>query len=323
MRKLLSIIIVNWNVAELLAGAIRSILENPPSGDFEIIVVDNASKDNSLEMLAKDFPMVKVIANPNNEGFGKANNQGIAIAEGEYIFLLNPDTVVIKNALDQLIEVLKNNPEVGMVGPSLVNGDNFQPQLGGARLTRTFLSGVVLDLLYVNRIPWVGPELVKKLRYPYDLAKEGFVQVISGSAMMSRAETLKRVGGFDERFFLCGEDIELCDRFWQLGHKVFYCPAAVIVHYNQSCSPKDPVNIFVNKFLGVAKYYELKNGKWAHFWFRIITYIILVPKILIKALFLFVTGKIAEAKINLSILQKLFKWRLVGGGENYKPSKFS
>ena len=319
MRKLLSIIIVNWNVAELLAGAIRSILENPPSGDFEIIVVDNASKDNSLEMLAKDFPMVKVIANPNNEGFGKANNQGIAIAEGEYIFLLNPDTVVIKNAVDQLIEVLKNNPEVGMVGPSLVNGDNFQPQLGGARLTRTFLSGVVLDLLYVNRIPWVGPELVKKLRYPYDLAKEGFVQVISGSAMMSRAETLKRVGGFDERFFLCGEDIELCDRFWQLGHKVFYCPAAVIVHYNQSCSPKDPVNIFVNKFLGVAKYYELKNGKWSHFWFRANTYFILLPKLLIKTIFFVITGDITKSKLNLAIMKKLIKWRLVGEAENYRP----
>lgn len=98
MNKLLSIVIVNWNVPELLAGAIRSIFDNPPSGDYEIIVVDNASKDNSLEMLASDFPMVKVIANQQNEGFGKANNQGIEIAEGEYIFLLNPDTVVINDA---------------------------------------------------------------------------------------------------------------------------------------------------------------------------------------------------------------------------------
>jgi len=317
MSKLLSIIIVNWNVAELLAGAIRSISDNPPSGDYEIIVVDNASKDNSLAMLARDFPMVKVIANQKNEGFGKANNQGIAIAEGEYIFLLNPDTVVIKNALDQLIGVLKNNPEVGMVGPSLVKGDNLQPQLGGARLTRTFLSGVVLDLLYVGRIPWIGAKLVKKLRYPYDLTKESYVQVISGSAMMFRAETLKRVGGFDERFFLCGEDIELCDRFWQRGYKVFYCPGAVIVHYNQSCSPQDPANIFVNKFLGVAKYYELKNGKWTHFCFRAITYIILLPKLLIKIIFYFITGNVTKSKMNLSILQKLIKWRLVGEAKSY------
>lgn len=323
MSKLLSIIIVNWNVAELLAGAIRSILENPPSGDFEIIVVDNASKDNSLEMLAKDFPMVQVIANEHNEGFGKANNQGIAIAEGEYIFLLNPDTVVINNALDQLIGVLKINPEVGMVGPSLVNGDNLQPQLGGARLTRTFLSGVVLDLLYVNRIPWIGAKLVKKLRYPYDLTKESYVQVISGSAMMFRAETLKQVGGFDERFFLCGEDIELCDRFWQSGYKVYYYPGAVIIHFNQSCSPQDPANIFVNKFLGVAKYYELKNGKWSHFWFRAITYIILLPKLLIKTIFFVLTGDITKSKLNLAIMKKLIKWRLVGEADNYQPSKLS
>lgn len=178
-------------------------------------------------------------------------------------------------------------------------------------------SGVVLDLLYVGRIPWIGAKLVKKLRYPYDLTKESYVQVISGSAMMFRGETLKRVGGFDERFFLCGEDIELCDRFWQRGYKVFYCPGAVIVHYNQSCSPQDPANIFVNKFLGVAKYYELKNGKWTHFCFRAITYIILLPKLLIKIIFYFITGNVTKSKMNLSILQKLIKWRLVGEAKSY------
>jgi GT2 family glycosyltransferase len=313
----LSIIIVNWNVAELLAGAIQSILNNPPTGDYEIIVVDNASKDNSLEMLASDFPAVKVIANEQNEGFGNANNRGMEVAKGEHIFLLNPDTVVIGDALDQLIGVLKNHPEIGMVGPMLVNDENLEPQPGGARLTRTFMSGVLLDLLYVNRIPWIGAKLVKKLRYPYDLTKESYVEVISGSAMMFKTATLKQVGGFDERFFLCGEDIELCDRFWKCGYKVFYHPKARIMHFNQSCTPIDPVNTFFNKFLGVAKYYELKNGKWANFWFRVLANIILVPKLFIKTLYFFFAGNTGKIKYNLAVLKKLIKWQRVGDAEKY------
>jgi N-acetylglucosaminyl-diphospho-decaprenol L-rhamnosyltransferase len=318
MKKLLSIVIVNWNVAELLAGAIQSILNNPPTGDYEIIVVDNASKDSSLEMLASDFPVVKVIANKQNEGFGKANNRGMEVAEGEHIFLLNPDTVVIGDTLDQLIGVLKNHPEIGMVGPMLVNDENLEPQPGGARLTRTFMSGVLLDLLYVNRIPWIGAKLVKKLRYPYDLTKESYVEVISGSAMMFKDSTIKRIGGFDERFFMAGEDVELCDRFWQNGYKVYYFPIARIIHLTQSCTPLNPVYIFVNRFLSVAKYYEHKYGKWTHDCFRSATYLILIPKLLIKIVFYAIVNDQEKRKMNKAILSLLVKWRFVGdaGGLN-------
>lgn len=309
---LLSIVIVNWNVAELLINAIRSILDNPPSGEFEIIVVDNASTDDSLERLKKNFPMVKIIANMENRGFGRANNQGIEIAEGEYIFLLNPDTIVIQDALDRLINALQTHPEVGMVGPALFKNFEMEPQMGGARLSRKLFSGILLDLIYINRIPWIGPALVKALRYPYDLNKEAYVEVISGSAMLFKASTISQVGGFDERFFLSGEDIELCDRFWQKSYKILYDPSAKIIHFNQSCSPQDPVNTFVNKFLGVAKYYQLKDGRWAHLCFRIATYIILTPKLLIKALVAFLRRDNEASRFNLQVLNKLLHWRLSG-----------
>lgn len=313
----LSIIIVNWNVADLLIDAINSIHENPPSGNYEIIVVDNNSSDDSLIRLGRDFPNVKVIANSKNEGFGRANNQGMTIATGKFIFLLNPDTIILDNALDQLIYALEKDPSIGMVGPQLLSKDRL-PSPGGARLSRKFFSGVLLDLIYINRIPWVGPKLVKALRFPYDLNKEGEVEVISGSAMMFAASTIIKVGGFDERFFLAGEDIELCDRFWEHGLKVYYYPAAKIIHFNQSCSPVNPVEVFVNKFMGVAKYYELRNGKIAHFWYRLFANIILIPKLAIKSIYHLCRRERDEYHFNISILKKVLKWRLVGEAENYK-----
>lgn len=317
MNTLLSIIIVNWNVVDMLVNAIKSILDNPPSGNFEIIVVDNNSSDDSLVRLSRDFPDVRIIANQRNEGFGRANNQGMSIASGQYIFLLNPDTIVLDDALDQLIYALEKDPEIGVVGPQLLSKDR-QPTPGGARLSRKFFSGILLDLLYINRIPWVGPRLVRALRYPYDLNKESEVEVISGSAMMFAASTIKKVGGFDERFFLAGEDIELCDRFWNNGLKVHYLPQAKIIHFNQSCSPVNPIDVFMNKFMGVAKYYEIKNGKIAHFWYRIFSYMILIPKLGIKSIYHLCQREWDEYHFNISILKKLLKWRLVGEAEYYK-----
>ena len=316
MSILLSIIIVNWNVAEFLLNAIQSIMDNPPSGKFEVIVVDNASTDDSLKLLSEKFPSVKVIANKINLGFGRANNQGMKIAQGEYIFILNPDTIILEDALDKLISVIKTNLEISMVGPALVKNYDMEPQLGGARLSRTFISGVLLDLIYIERLPYLGPWLVKKLRYPYDLEKESFVEVISGSAMMVKASTVKQVGYFDERYFLAGEDIELCDRFWENGLKVYYYPDAKIIHFNQSCSLVDPVNVFINKFLGIARYYELKNGKCAHFWFRVAAYIILIPKLLLKAFISLLRNDQNMKKFNLAIINSLIRWRLVGDAIN-------
>ena len=138
MSCLLSIIIVNWNVADILINAIQSIQNNPPNGDYEIIVVDNASSDDSLIKLDTYFSTVRVIANKKNVGFGKANNQGIKLAKGKYILFLNPDTVVLDDALNKLINILEKKKEVGMVGPQLLNDTDLSPQLGCAKLSGLF-----------------------------------------------------------------------------------------------------------------------------------------------------------------------------------------
>lgn len=317
MEYLLSIVIVNWNVADLVVDSIQSIIDNPPPGDYEIIVVDNASVDDSVEIIGRKFPMVKVIANQKNVGFGKANNQGMRIACGKFIFVLNPDTIVIGDALTKLTDLLDKDLKVGMVGPAFLKADGLTPQPGAARLSRTLISGVLLDLLNVDRLSWIGSRALKKLRYPYDPNTEGSVEVISGAAMMFRSFMISQVGGFDERYFMAGEDVELCDRFREFGYKIYYYPNAKIIHYNQSCSPMNPVEIFVNRFLSMAKYYELKNGKFAHFLFRAATYIILFPKLLIKALIYLICNERDQMIANLTTIKLLGQWKFVGDAEDF------
>ncbi len=312
----LSIIIVNWNVADLLLNSIQSIVQNAPTMEYEIIVVDNNSSDDSLSRLEAQFPFVKIIANKENLGFGKANNQGIEIAVGSYILLLNPDTIIIEDAIVKMVKILENHPEIGMIGPQLLDKD-LNPLAGGAKLSRSLTSGVLLDLLNIELLPLIGPFLTKVLRYPYDLSRAGFVEVISGSAMMFRKSTIEEVGSFDERYFMAGEDVELCDRFWKKGLKVYYFPDAKIIHFNQSCTPLNPVDIFVNRFMSVAKYYELKDGRWTQFWFRFFTFLIFIPKLFMKACYAFLFNKENIFKTNFSIIRKLMKWRFIGEAEKF------
>jgi len=316
----LSIIIVNWNVADLLLNSIQSIVQNAPTMEYEIIVVDNNSSDDSLSRLEVQYPFVKVIANKENLGFGKANNQGIEIATGSYILLLNPDTIIIKDSLQKMMNVIEDNSEIGMIGPQLLDKD-LNPLQGGAKLTRSLASGVLLDLLNIELIPFIGHFISKILRYPYDLSNPSFVEVISGSAMMFRKSIIEEIGGLDERYFMAGEDVELCDRFRKTGHKVFYFPEAKIIHFNQSCTPRNPVEIFVNRYMSVAKYYELKNGRRAQFWFRFFTYLLFIPKLFLKACYAFIFNKENIYKTNIAIIKNLMKWRFIGEAENFNVSQ--
>lgn len=311
----LSIIIVNWNVADLLINTIQSIFNHPPARGFEIIVVDNASTDDSLLRVHQLFPMVKVIANPQNVGFSRANNQGMEIASGDYIFLLNPDTIVVGDALNLMQSFLENHSDYGMVGPQLVTHEGLEPMLASAKLSRTFLSGVLLDLIYLRNVPYLGPVALKKLRYPYDLNKEFSVEVISGAAMMFRAATVKEIGGLDERFFMAGEDVEFCDRIRNHGLKIHYYPEAKIIHLEQSCTPKNPVDIFINRFMSVARYYDLKYGKTTHLFYRISAYIILLPKFILKSIYYFIRGKANISHMNLLMMKKMIKWKFVGDAD--------
>ncbi len=230
-KPVLSIVIVSWNVREDLRECLRSLLKDEgsrlESGEIEIIVVDNASTDGTAEMVEHEFPQVKLLVNPQNLGYTKANNIGIKHSCGKYILLLNPDTIVHQGALQALIDCAESHPEAGIIGAKLLNSDGSVqrsarsfPDIGAGLFRNTFLGR-----LFPNN-PFVRRYLLAD--FGYDEVRE--VDWVSGAAMLVRRDLIERIGGLDERFWAYCEDVDLCWRAWQAGYKVLFCPNAVITH---------------------------------------------------------------------------------------------
>ena len=216
----LSIIIVNYNVKEFLQNLLNSISKASSNISKEIIIVDNASDDGSVEMIREKFPSAQLISNNKNLGFGKANNQALKIAKGKCVLLINPDTVVSEDTFDKLIQFFENNPGAGLVGCKILNPD------GSLQLAcRRSFPGPWTSFCKVTGLSNLFPNSKIFARYNLTYLSEDQtyeVDAISGSFMMMRKEVYDKVGGFDEEFFMYGEDLDLCYRIQIAGHKVFY-----------------------------------------------------------------------------------------------------
>lgn len=225
----LSIVIVNWNVKQLLRNCLDSIFRTLDSLDFEIIVVDNNSCDGSSEMVKEQFPSIILIENKKNSGYGAANNQGIRISNGEYILILNPDTVIFPNSLQKLVTFLDQNPDVGAVGPKILNPDG-SIQFECARNFPTLLTEFfVLTTLY-KKFPnsrFFG----KYLMSYWDHNDQKEVDLLSGACMLVRRKVFDEVGLFDETFFMYTEETDLFYRIKKQGWKVYFLPSAQITHF--------------------------------------------------------------------------------------------
>lgn len=233
MSAVLSIIIVNWNVRDLLQRAITSVYASwSEQSGLEIIVVDNASRDDSVTMLRENFPEVIVIANTENRGFTGGNNQGLTAATGDFLLLLNPDTEIIDDALPRMVAYLQAYPDVGMVGPQLRNPD------GSVQSSRRRFPPLPILFLESTWLEKLTPR--KLLRYYYaqeqpDDAIQG-VDWITGAAMLTRRETVAQVGGMDEGFFMYSEELDWCRRIREAGWRVVYFPEARIIHHEGKSS---------------------------------------------------------------------------------------
>jgi len=218
----LSIIIVSFNTKKLTLDAIASVYQEGSDLSYEIIVVDNGSKDGSVEALrqsAKKYKNFLLIENKRNLGFAKANNQGIKKANGEYIFLLNSDTVVKKDALGKLLDYAKKTPDAGVVGARLLNKDGSLqegcfhfPTIGRA----------------ISEY-WLG----QKGNFEQFAPKGALpvtVDAVVGAAFLITPKAVKKVGLLDERYFFYFDDIDYCRRVWKEGLKVYYYPKAEIIH---------------------------------------------------------------------------------------------
>ncbi len=224
----LSIIIVSWNTKDLLARCLESVLAQQAGSlaphEIEVFVVDNASADGSMEMVAERFPWVRSIANHENAGFARANNQALALAGGAFILLLNPDTVLHPGALATLLDVMAAHPRAGAAGARLLNKDSSLQPSCHPMLTpgREFWRLIFLD------------HLLPRATYPmrrWNTATARQVEAIKGACLMLRRQALDQVGWLDESYFMYTEEVDLCYRLNQAGWELWYEPAAVVTHF--------------------------------------------------------------------------------------------
>ena len=212
----------------------RSIYAETKQIPFDIWVVDNNSKDASFSMIRRNFPQVNLIENKENTGFARANNQAIAKCTGDYILILNPDTLILQNVLEKVVNFMGENPTVGICGCKVLNEDRTL-QLACRRSIPTpgvaFFRLTGLSKLFPNskimakyNLTYLGPDR------PHE------VDAVSGAFLMIRRKVVDNIGKLDERFFIYGEELDWCLRAKKAGWKVMYYPNAEIIHYKGECS---------------------------------------------------------------------------------------
>jgi GT2 family glycosyltransferase len=221
-----SIIIVNWNTRDLLRDCLASIAAETRV-PHEVIVVDNASADGSVAMVAAAFPGAVLIANTGNRGFAAANNQGLAVAKGRHVLLLNPDTIVLDDAIGRMLGWLGRHPDVGCVGCQVLEGPGVIQQTSFADPGPVNLAIVELGLHRLAR--WL-PVFGRPWYRDWDRRSEREVDVVSGMFMLVPRRVLETVGPLDEAFFIYAEEADWCRRIRKAGWRCVFAPAAQIVH---------------------------------------------------------------------------------------------
>lgn len=236
-RMKVSVIIVNYNVRYFLEVCVDSVLKATAGLEAEVIVVDNNSADDSLQMLRERFPQVIRIENKENTGFSRANNQGVNIARGEYVLFLNPDTVMPEDFLAKTVAYLDAHPEAAALGPRLIDGKGrFAPD---AKKSFPTLSVALFKSSGINRIFPRSPYFNAYYAVHVDEWQTAAVEVLSGCCMMVRRGVLAQIGGaFDEDYFMYCEDVDLSYRIRQAGYQNIYFPEATLVHYKGESTRK-------------------------------------------------------------------------------------
>ncbi len=252
----LSVVILNWNVRDLLDRCLASIRSSRYA--IETIVVDNASSDDSVAMVRSKYPQVMLIANETNRGFTGGNNQGIAAAQGRYVLVLNPDTEIVDESLDRLLDYAEANSDVGAVGPMLLNPDrSIQPSrrrfpaVGVAFFESTWLQGFaprkMLRRFYIEDVP-------------ADVIQD--VDWLTGACTLFRREVFDRVGVYDEaNFFMYSEELDLCKRIKLAGWRIVYIPIAQVIHYEGKSSEQAVAARHIRFNTSKVRYFRKWHGR--------------------------------------------------------------
>lgn len=259
----ISVVIVNYNVEYFLEQCLNSVYDALKNIEGEVFVVDNNSIDGSVEMVKEKFPQVHLIANKNNIGFSKANNQAIHISKGDYVLLLNPDTVVEEDTFVKCVNFMDEHPDAGGLGVRMIDGKGkFLPE------SKRGLPTPAVAFYKIFGLSRIFPKSKKFGQYHLGYLDEfdvNEIEILSGAYMLMRKETLDKVGLLDETFFMYGEDIDLSYRIIKGGYKNYYFPKTQIIHYKGESTKKSSINyvfVFYRAMVIFAeKHFSQKNAK--------------------------------------------------------------
>jgi len=253
-----SIIIVNWNAREALHNCLKSVYEHGDEVDYEIIVVDNASTDGSVEMVKKTWPGVILVENSENIGFARANNIGIRQSASQYVCLINSDVVILKECIRNLVEFMDQNPHIGMTGPRILNPDRtLQPSCRHfPSIWNNICQALALNLLFPKSRFFSGPFMNY---WAHDTIRK--VDTVGGMFWMVRRKAIDEIGLLDEDFFLYGEDIDWCRRLTMAGWDVMFYPEAEAIHLGGGSSSNAPIRFYLEMQKADLQYWRKHRGR--------------------------------------------------------------
>jgi N-acetylglucosaminyl-diphospho-decaprenol L-rhamnosyltransferase len=283
----LSIVVVSWNVRDLLRRCLRSVLQAPgfhlpagpgidtpppPGRQLEIVVVDNGSSDGSPDMIYSEFPGVRLIANQDNRGFTAANNQGLALSQGQWLLLLNPDAEVVGAALSTMVEYMEGHPQVGALGPQLRYPDGSLQS--SRRRFPTFATALVESTVVQE---WWPDNALLRRYYMADTPDDAIQPVdwVVGACLLVRREVYQQVGGLDEGFFMYSEEMDWCRRIRSAGWDVVYLPPVTVIHHEGKSSEQVVPSRHIYFQSSKVRYFRKHHGRLqaeALRWFLLATY---------------------------------------------------
>lgn len=263
-----SVVITSWNTKELLRACLRSVFTFPPKEPYEIIVVDNASTDGSVEMVETYFPMVTLIRNAVNYGYARGNNQGAERATGKYLLLLGSDTEVSDSAIEEMIHFMNEHRDAGAAGCRLVTPDG-KLQRSCKRFPTLWNAMAMYSSLHCLNNRYLMKE------FSHDVVRT--VDQPDATCLIIRKEVVDSLGLFDERFTILYNDVELCRRIWRGGWKIYFIPSAVVMHHGSSSTKQAPPNLRLEMYRNILLYYKIHYGAASY---------ILLPILFVRFLFI-------------------------------------
>ena len=253
----LSIVIICWNDLKVIGDCLSSIFGQTHHLEFEVIVSDNGSIDGSIDFIRANYPHVRLLENNANLGFARANNVGIRASTGEYVLILNPDTIVHEGALDRWIAFAQRHPEAGAFGCRVLNADGtfHTPAQTFPTVKRYWIGALGLGWLGHFSDRFACGEYVG-----WDGMTERAIDWQSGCCVLFRGSVLRELGGFDERFFYNFEETDLCKRVWQAGHWILYTPEPKVTHLWGQSTNRFPIRFTIEKLRNRYRYFHKHHG---------------------------------------------------------------